>query len=110
MQTKRQKKFVPSDQQRRAIEHVDGPMLVVAGAGTGKTLVLSHRIAHLIHSGAAKPDQILAVTYTRNAAAELMERVAQLLYPEASPQQAAKKLMASGLEANTFHAYCYGLC
>ena len=60
--------FKPTDQQRLAIEHVHGPMLVVAGAGTGKTTVLSRRIAHLINSGEAKPDEILAVTYTRNGA------------------------------------------
>ena len=66
---------------RQAIEHVHGPMLVVAGAGTGKTTVLARRIAHLINSGAAKPDEILAVTYTRNSAAELVERVADILYP-----------------------------
>ncbi len=57
-------------------------MLVVAGAGTGKTTVLAHRIAHLIQSEAAKPDEILAVTYTRNSAAELINRVAAILYPE----------------------------
>src|SRR5271157_4555502 len=63
--------FTPTEQQRLAIEHVHGPMLVVAGAGTGKTTVLSRRIAHLINTGEAKPDEILAVTYTRNGAAEL---------------------------------------
>ena len=104
-----QKRFVATEQQRHAIEHVRGPMLVVAGAGTGKTSVLSRRIAHLIHTGKAEPHEILAVTYTRNAAAELMGRVAQLLYPDASSENAAQKLMGSGLEANTFHAYCYDL-
>ncbi len=94
-------------------------MLVVAGAGTGKTTVLAHRIARLIQSGAARPDEILAVTYTRNSAAELMSRVAAILYPPANQQhslypemdrqQAAKKLMRSGLQAHTFHSYCYRL-
>ena len=102
-------KFVPTEPQRQAIEHVHGPMLVVAGAGTGKTTVLARRIAHLIDSDIAKPNEILAVTYTRNAAAELIERVARILYPNLPSQKAASKLMASGLEANTFHAYCYGL-
>jgi DNA helicase-2/ATP-dependent DNA helicase PcrA len=101
--------FEPTDQQRRAIEHVHGPMLVVAGAGTGKTTVLSRRIAQLIDSGAAEPDEILAVTYTRNAAAELIARVGGILHPQLDRQRAARKLMASGLQANTFHAYCYGL-
>ena len=68
--------FAPTDEQRRAIEHVHGPMLVVAGAGTGKTTVLARRIAHLIESEVARPKDILAVTYTRNSAAELMARVA----------------------------------
>src|ERR1700744_6365500 len=79
--------FVPTDEQRRAIEHVHGPMLVVAGAGTGKTTVLARRIAHLIQSEAARPDEILAVTYTRNSAAELIQRVAAILYPNSAQQQ-----------------------
>jgi len=111
--------FIPTDEQRRAIEHVHGPMLVVAGAGTGKTTVLARRIAHLIQSEAARPDEILAVTYTRNSAAELIARVAailypntkqqQSLYPEIDRQRAARKLLSSGLQAHTFHSYCYKL-
>ena len=111
-------KFVPTREQQQAIEHVHGPMLVVAGAGTGKTTVLARRIAHLIQTGAASPDEILAVTYTRNSAAELISRVAailhpgpqqQSLYPEIDRAQAARKLMRSGLQAHTFHSYCYRL-
>jgi DNA helicase-2/ATP-dependent DNA helicase PcrA len=111
--------FIPTREQQTAIEHVQGPMLVVAGAGTGKTTVLAHRIARLIQSEAARPDEILAVTYTRNSAAELMSRVAAILYPPANQQhslypemdrqQAAKKLMRSGLQAHTFHSYCYSM-
>ena len=111
--------FVPTREQREAIEHIHGPMLVVAGAGTGKTTVLARRIAHLIESGAARADEILAVTYTRNSAAELMSRVAailypsinlqQSLYPEIDRQQAVRKLLRSGLQAHTFHSYCYRL-
>ena len=111
--------FVATREQQQAIEHVHGPMLVVAGAGTGKTTVLSRRIAHLIQSGAARPDEILAVTYTRNAAAELIARVAAILYqpehpqaslyPEIDRQRAAQKLLRSGLQAHTFHSYCYRL-
>src|SRR5213593_1171640 len=62
-------------EQRIAVEHGTGPLLVVAGAGTGKTHVLTARIVHLISSGAAKPHQILAVTFTERAAAEMQERV-----------------------------------
>jgi len=101
--------FKPTDQQREAIEHVRGPMLVVAGAGTGKTTVLSRRIAHLINSGEAKPDEILAVTYTRNGAAELVARAGSVLYPDLEPRRAAAELLSSGLQANTFHAYCLAL-
>ncbi len=101
--------FEPTDEQRRAIEHLDGPMLVVAGAGTGKTTVLSRRIAHLIESEAAKPKEILAVTYTRNGAAQLISRVGEILYPHLDQASAAGKLMASGLRPHTFHSYCYGL-
>ncbi len=102
-------RFTPTDQQRQAIEHVHGPMLVVAGAGTGKTTVLSRRIAHLINSGAAKPDEILAVTYTRNGAAELVTRAGGVVYPDLEPQRAAAKLLSSGLQAATFHSYCFDL-
>ena len=107
MPVNRTGQFVPTGEQLQAIEHVHGPMLVVAGAGTGKTTVLVRRIARLIATGAAKPDEILAVTYTRNAAAELITRVGQLLYP--NHPNAPAKLLSTGLQATTFHAYCYGL-
>ena len=71
--------FVPDLSQKQAIEHVHGPMLVVAGAGTGKTSVLTHRIEHLVREGHAHPDEILALTYTVNAADEMRERVRKLL-------------------------------
>lgn len=87
--------------QKTAVEHVHGPMLVVAGAGTGKTTVLEQRIAYLIRNSHATPGEILAVTYTDLAAKNLQERVANLL--------ASENISAAGLRATTFHAYCYGL-
>src|SRR4051812_7189919 len=71
--------FVPNDRQRQATEHVHGPMLVVAGAGTGKTTVLSQRVAYLIANGHARPEEILAVTYTEAAALHLKRKVDQAL-------------------------------
>ena len=85
--------FVPDDRQREAIEHIDGPMLVVAGAGTGKTSVLTHRIERLVRDGHAQPDEILALTYTVNAAREMRERVGKLLG-------------GATVNAATFHDYC----
>jgi len=92
-------KISPDQRQREAIEHVLGPMVVVAGAGTGKTTVLIQRIARLVREGHARPDEILALTYTENAAAEMQQRV----------QAELKGTKVEGLEACTFHAWCNGL-
>src|ERR1700691_994567 len=87
--------FAPDDHQREAIEHVHGPMLVVAGAGTGKTSVLIHRIARLVQRGHAKPDEVIALTYTVAAAQEMRERV--------------RGLLGKQIYCATFHDYCNGL-
>jgi len=81
--------------QRRAVIHRGSPLLVVAGAGSGKTRVLTHRIAHLIATGDATPWEILAITFTNKAADEMRDRLAGLIGP------VAKRMWVS-----TFHAAC----
>jgi DNA helicase-2/ATP-dependent DNA helicase PcrA len=81
--------------QRQAVEHVHGPLLVVAGAGSGKTRVLTMRIARLIEEVGVPPSRILAVTFTNKAAGEMKERVGRLLGQD-----------PSGLWIGTFHSLC----
>jgi DNA helicase-2/ATP-dependent DNA helicase PcrA len=80
--------------QREAVEYGEGPLLIVAGAGTGKTLVITRRIAHLIHSKKARPEEILALTFTEKAAAEMVERVDVLL-----------PYGFTAVQISTFHAF-----
>src|SRR3954467_139887 len=81
--------------QQEAVTHHEGPLLVVAGAGSGKTRVLTHRIAHLIQDHRVSPFEILAITFTNKAADEMKQRVAALVGP------GAQKMWVS-----TFHSAC----
>ena len=85
--------------QREAVEAIEGPVLMLAGAGTGKTRALTTRIAHLLRTGTARPNEILAVTFTNKAAREMKNRVAKLL------GEAVEGMPWLG----TFHAICVKL-
>ncbi|MEU9640671.1 DNA helicase PcrA [Streptomyces sp. NPDC048188] len=84
-----------NDNQRAAVVHSGSPLLIVAGAGSGKTRVLTHRIAHLLAERHVHPGQILAITFTNKAAGEMKERVEQLVGPR-----------ANAMWVMTFHSAC----
>ncbi|MFH1012503.1 MAG: ATP-dependent DNA helicase, partial [Candidatus Peregrinibacteria bacterium] len=81
--------------QREAVEHKNGPLLVIAGAGTGKTRVITERLAHIVNSGWCKNEQVLALTFTEKATAEIEERVDRLM-----------RLGYESIPIHTFHGFC----
>ncbi len=84
-----------NEMQRQAVEHTEGPLLILAGAGSGKTTVLISRIANIIAKGLCYPSNILAITFTNKAAKELVSRIDSLLGED-----------GQGVWASTFHSFC----
>ena len=90
--------YTPNTAQQEAIDYVDGPLLIVAGAGTGKTTVVTQKIATLVKEKKATPEQILALTFTEKAAGEMQERVDELV-----------SMGYAEMQISTFHSFCQRL-
>jgi DNA helicase-2/ATP-dependent DNA helicase PcrA len=86
-----------NENQRLAVEHIDHPLLIFAGPGTGKTRVAVYKLAHLVQERGFRPEEILALTFSDNAASEMEARVEELLPG------------ANGFKISTFHAFCYDI-
>lgn len=84
-----------NEQQKKAVEHTDGPMIIVAGAGTGKTTVITQKISHFISQKLAKPEEILALAFNEKAAEEIQERVDEIV-----------NVGYTEMHISTFHAFC----
>ena len=84
-----------NDEQRKAVTHVEGPLLILAGAGSGKTRVLTHRVAWLLQVRHVRPDEVVAITFTNKAAGEMKERIEGLVGP-----------VARTMWISTFHSMC----
>ncbi|HTX67952.1 MAG TPA: UvrD-helicase domain-containing protein, partial [Thermoleophilia bacterium] len=82
-------------EQRKAVSHVEGPLLILAGAGSGKTRVLTHRVAWLLQVEHVRPDEVMAITFTNKAAGEMKERIEALVGP-----------VARTMWISTFHSMC----
>ena len=84
-----------NERQKEAVQHTQGPLLIMAGAGSGKTRVLTHRMAYILAEEEVHPWNILAITFTNKAAREMKERVSQLVGPQ-----------AEDMWVSTFHSMC----
>jgi len=88
-----------NESQNQAVSTTEGPLLVLAGAGTGKTKVLTSRIIHILESGLAMPSEILAVTFTNKAAGEMKKRIGDAIGDQ-----------VNYLWVGTFHSICAKIC
>ena len=90
--------ITPNEQQRKAIDHPPGPLMILAGAGTGKTFTLLHRIRHLITSNLIEPDHVLLLTFTEKATAEARQTIFDILGDK-----------AESIFVGTFHSFCHAI-
>lgn len=93
-------------EQKEAVTYTDGPLLVLAGAGSGKTKVLTHRVAFFISKGLIRPENALLLTFTNKAAAEMRDRVTKLLSYNGTSTNSVTLPLGNSVTAATFHSFC----